>query len=230
MIFFLVNKQQKKMSSNLFVFIVIILYSTHAATLTNCNGIFTPSELDIIICDNTCDTCHIRCNSKDQCKEVKMYSGALNTKIECTTETACKNSFMYIGTTGTYPNGYGFSNFDRQYNYTEIICNGNTACAVVRIDIMGYFENGGFVNIIGGQDDVFKDSHLDVDIQTGNSNTYFNLECPSSITGCENVDYQCQNANCECDGEIDNLNSVCNEIFTNVNTRNPTQFGIYHVY
>ena len=205
-----------------FSVVAIILYHVNSKRITNCNDIITPDKEDTVICDNTCMNCNIICDNTAKCDKLMVYSGANNTRIECSKIDACKDSMIFIGDTGNYPNNYNSNNFNGIQNYTEIICSDKAACNSMNIEISGYFEYGGLVNIIGNQDDIFKDSTLEVNIQTGND-MYFNLDCGQSSTSCGNVAYTCGTANCECDGEIDNLNGICSSIFDNQMTRNPTQ-------
>ena len=184
--------------------------------LNGCNTEIFPTKQSIVICNNTCDTCQITCNNVDQCKEITLYSGALNTTINCVSTTACSSSKFYIGNTGVYP--------DNIYNIVTIICNGVSACKSMTLNVDGHFKYGGMVKLVGNDGDTLADSTLNINITTNNE-YYFDLYCGMVYTQCKNVKYNCPGVNCRCDDDVymDELSPNCEQInFNNMISRDPT--------
>ena len=174
-----------------------------------CLHVIKPLINDIIICDNTCDTCNIICSDTNQCQNIHVYSGALTTNINCFGEGSCINSVLYVGQHFfVYPNGYTSSNFGRiNYNILQIICTGKSACVGMRTHINGNFKFGGILNADSNGHDSFKDAYLYVSLL---ETQVFNLLCGLNVNNCYgSTQYICNSGNCQCNGETTHLSGGC---------------------
>ena len=73
----------KNMRTILSLGLICLLGLSNTDTLTNCTNDIIPSQRDVVICDNSCINCNIRCNNVQKCQDIKVYSGEFNTNIYC---------------------------------------------------------------------------------------------------------------------------------------------------
>ena len=200
------------MGSQVSILLVFFVGTSYSDTLTNCGSDIIPSQSDTVICGGYCNDCNIICNGIEVCKKITVYSTADNTNLYCNEHKSCNDANVYFG------NNLGL----KTYNYSNIICEGKESCRDMNIVVRGYYDFGGSISLIGNEEKMFKASNLEVDINT-DFGYGFNLECGSGNENCNNVEYTCDHANCECDGGHENFSGNCADIvYNNAMTRNPT--------
>ena len=149
--------------------ILINVYIGNARHYISCGDIIPISGGEhIIICDNNCNECNIECNS-DNCKNSRIYSGALNTNIYCNGVSSCDESKFKIGYNyGGYPNNYDETNFIKdEYNIFRLNCNAGKSCYNADIYVNGNISNGININVNGNGDDILKNAVINVNILNG---------------------------------------------------------------
>ena len=196
------------------LFGLILIYNINVMYSDNCLTPISPSSQNIIICDNTCNFCNIICDSIHQCNSINIYTGALNTNVNCYGEGSCSNVIIYAGTNfNKYPPGYTPNNFDRiSYNFIQVTCTSTTSCSGMRLYINGNFVNGGVLNADSNGLTSFSQGYLQVSLL---ETQIFNLLCGNNINNCPGARYICIKGNCQCNGETRGLNAGCSALSNN---------------
>ena len=183
----------------IFVGLRIVSGITTENIVNGCGNTY-PSSNDIIICTNSCDNCNVICNP--DCHGIKVYSGAFNTNIQCSSTSACHYAEIYVGDTGNYPD----SDFDGtllardKHNFTKIVCESDKSCKEMTITIKGVYAHGGLIDLIGSGLQMFAYSEINVNMQSILDLNGFRLKCGENSQNCENVKYACFGVNCICQG------------------------------
>ena len=189
------------MSNKIFLLVyIVIIISCIKLINSECGLNIKPSNDDIIICDNKCNTCGIICDNDAQCKNIKIYSGASTTIIECSGIDSCQNSLIFVGSNQNNNNNNNESNifYQNQYNSVIIFCRGTASCKNINVTIIGNFINGGLLSAYSAVGvDHFQISSLSVNIF---ADQLFQLECGDNISSCLDTKYICKSGTCKCNG------------------------------
>ena len=208
-------------------FISFTIVSSKVITCNEEPCVIMPTAKDVVICTNATELCHIDCSLPYQCSKdnndiLRIYSGAKNTIIQCSSDHSCYGANIYIGKPKTELDSvYQFGG--DKVNYM-MDCNGNNACLETYISIDGNFVNGISINAVGKHS--FKDALLECKMDNGNQ--YCGLICGrnrDNENSCYMSNFYCYNGDCDCYG------SSCPKIaqFTpKPTTQSPT--GIYIIY
>ena len=192
-----------------------------STALTNCDaGPFEPMEnTQFVICTNECDECVIRCDTKQQCEELIIVSGAGNFVLECTEEQACTKVRTFVGeiSQATLNNiGLGSCNSDEFFrdNYGDALveCFAKQACegSDTLFRFIGEFNE---VCITADNDpdrnddtneDRIKDAMIVVDIGEGS----FKIDCGpfNDNKNCDSTNVDCDSGDCMCQGQCGQAN------------------------
>ena len=152
-----------------FFWFLICFYVINGKTYIKCGDIIPDNNgRHIIICDNNCNECNIKCYNNN-CWNSNIYSGALNTVIHCNGQSSCSWSTFKIGYNyGEYPTNYYENNFIRkEYQRFTMNCNQRNSCFVANIHVKGNFINGVYITGNENARNGLRSANIDIDILPG---------------------------------------------------------------